>query len=150
MSSRQIAQSYSEQFAGNLSIYAVLAVPGNPGTIQMILSKTERNAQTASCSVLHSCPTHPPVLKWNHPGQTLLQTQTLDSGQYRVTSTLTFHLTRADHKKTLQCSVRYYRGQGQKASKVLQVKCECLWLHSIQMHLHVRALPCFFFGCLFF
>lgn len=136
MSSLQIAHSYWKPFAGNFSTQTVVAVPGHPKTIKIILNKTETDEQTASCSVLHSCPTYPPVLKWNHPGQTRLQTQTLEGGQYRVTSTLTFHLTRADHNKTLRCSVIYHGGQRQKVSKVLQVKCECLWLHSLQMHFH--------------
>lgn len=112
----------------------------------MTLNEAETGVKTASCSVRHSCPTHPPNFKWNHPGQTLLQTQTLENGQYRMNVTLTFHLMRSDHKKTLQCSVQYHGGRHQQVSKVLQVKCKCLRLHSLQ-NTHVYTIHIYQVKC---
>lgn len=105
----------------------VVTVAGDPDPIHLSIKEEEATgAQTASCSVLHSCPTSPPVLKWNHPGKKLAQTQTLEGGQFMVTSNLTFHPTRADHNKTLRCSVKYHGGLHRHAAKVIKVKCECL------------------------
>ncbi|XP_075882320.1 B-cell receptor CD22 isoform X2 [Nelusetta ayraudi] len=95
----------------------------DPDPIHLSIKEEEATgAQTASCSVLHSCPISPPVLKWNHPGEKLVQTQTLEGGQFMVTSDLTFHPTRVDHNKTLRCSVKYHGGLHRHAEKVINVK----------------------------
>lgn len=105
----------------------VVAVAGDPDPIHLSIKEEEATgAQTASCSVLHSCPTSPPVLNWNQPGKNLVQTQTLEGGQFMVTSNLTFHPTRVDHNKTLRCSVKYHGGLHRHAEQVINVKCECL------------------------
>lgn len=103
----------------------VVTVSGNPDPISLSVREDEATgAQTASCSVRHSCPPHPPVLKWNQPGEELVQTQALEGGQFMVTSRLTFHPTRADHNKSLRCSVEYHKGPRQQAEAVIQVKRE--------------------------
>lgn len=82
---------------------------------------------SASCSVSHSCPISPPVFTWSHSGQEHIQTQQLDNGQWEATSMLNFQPTHADNNKPLKCTVTYKGGQQQKTSKILKVKCECIW-----------------------
>uniref|UniRef100_UPI0037E8954A myelin-associated glycoprotein isoform X2 n=1 Tax=Semicossyphus pulcher TaxID=241346 RepID=UPI0037E8954A len=82
----------------------------------------EGETVTASCSVSHSCPASPPVFSWSHSGEKILQQQPLEAGQWKATSTLTFNPTRADHKKPLQCTVRYHGGKHQTVAKDLNVK----------------------------
>lgn len=82
----------------------------------------EGETVSASCSVLHSCPASPPVFEWNHTGEVHFKHQQPNSGQWNATSTLTFQPTKADHQKSLQCSVRYKGGMHRTVSKVLRVK----------------------------
>ncbi|XP_049903735.1 sialoadhesin-like [Epinephelus moara] len=101
-----------------------IAIKTEPKPISFSVKEeaVEGKIVTASCSVSHSCPTSPPVFTWSHPGQEHFQPQQLDAGQWKATSTLTFHPTSADHNKPLECTVTYKGGQHHKTSKVLKVK----------------------------
>uniref|UniRef100_A0A672GJV5 Ig-like domain-containing protein n=1 Tax=Salarias fasciatus TaxID=181472 RepID=A0A672GJV5_SALFA len=81
-------------------------------------------AVNASCSVNHSCPASPPDFTWSRGGETRLQSRQLGDGQWEATSTLTFHPSRTDHRKPLQCSVRYKGGQYQQTFRTLTVECK--------------------------
>ncbi|KAG8010163.1 Myelin-associated glycoprotein [Nibea albiflora] len=79
-------------------------------------------AVSASCSVTHSCPAVPPTFTWSHSEKAHVQHQLLEGGQWKTTSTLSFHPTSADHNKPLNCSVTYSGGQTQHKSMKLRVK----------------------------
>lgn len=111
--------------AANFSTLIVAPVTDQLDPVDLSVQEEAKGAQTAACSVSHSCPFSPPIFTWSHSGQTHLQSQQLEDGQWRATSTLTFHPTRVDHNKPLRCTVRYEGGQQHDASKVLKVKCKC-------------------------
>ncbi|XP_054478277.1 myelin-associated glycoprotein-like [Anoplopoma fimbria] len=94
----------------------------NPIRFSVKEEMIEGQTVSASCSVSFFCITSPPVFSWSLPGEQHLQTQQLDNGQWRETSTLNFHPTSADHNKLLQCNTTYKGGQQYKANRVLRVK----------------------------
>uniref|UniRef100_A0A667Z8I2 Ig-like domain-containing protein n=1 Tax=Myripristis murdjan TaxID=586833 RepID=A0A667Z8I2_9TELE len=101
---------------------AMLRVP-EAATINVKEDVEQGETVSASCSAFHSCPTNSPVFIWSHSGKMHVQSKGLDNGQWQVTSSLTFHPTRADHSKPLECTVTYQGGQQMNSSKILNVKC---------------------------
>ncbi|XP_028325973.1 myelin-associated glycoprotein isoform X4 [Gouania willdenowi] len=95
-----------------------------PSPIQFTVTEEIEEGQNVSafCSVAHSCPPSPPAFKWSHSGEENLQSQQLEHGLWNVTSTLTFQVTHADHRKPLKCTVEYKGGMHQEAYRSLQVK----------------------------
>ncbi|XP_063343283.1 myelin-associated glycoprotein-like [Pelmatolapia mariae] len=101
-----------------------ISVMGEPNPIDFSVQEEVKEGEnvSASCSVSHSCPTYPPDFHWSHPGEQHFQAQKLQNGQWKATSTLTFHSNRTDHNKSLQCRVTYQGEKHQETSKTIQVK----------------------------
>uniref|UniRef100_A0A669E083 Sialic acid-binding Ig-like lectin 14 n=1 Tax=Oreochromis niloticus TaxID=8128 RepID=A0A669E083_ORENI len=107
-------------FSNKVSISMI----GEPNPTDFFVQEEVKEGQTVSafCSVSHSCPTYPPDFHWSHSGEQHFQTQKLQNGQWKATSTLTFHSDRTDHNKPLQCRVTYHGGKQQETSKTIKVK----------------------------
>uniref|UniRef100_A0A8C5DYP8 Ig-like domain-containing protein n=1 Tax=Gouania willdenowi TaxID=441366 RepID=A0A8C5DYP8_GOUWI len=108
-----------------------------PSPIQFTVTEEIEEGQNVSafCSVAHSCPPSPPAFKWSHSGEENLQSQQLEHGLWNVTSTLTFQVTHADHRKPLKCTVEYKGGMHQEAYRSLQVKCNRVYPLIAHIHL---------------
>uniref|UniRef100_A0AAY4ESE5 Ig-like domain-containing protein n=1 Tax=Denticeps clupeoides TaxID=299321 RepID=A0AAY4ESE5_9TELE len=78
----------------------------------------------ATCSVSHSCPANPPIITWSHSGATVTHSEHLTNGEWRMTSSLTFTPTRADHKVRLYCTASYSGGKKVRTYQTLLVKCK--------------------------
>uniref|UniRef100_A0AAY4ESU7 Ig-like domain-containing protein n=1 Tax=Denticeps clupeoides TaxID=299321 RepID=A0AAY4ESU7_9TELE len=76
----------------------------------------------ATCSVSHSCPANPPIITWSHSGATVTHSEHLTNGEWRMTSSLTFTPTRADHKVRLYCTASYSGGKKVRTYQTLLVK----------------------------
>ncbi|KAL0985013.1 hypothetical protein UPYG_G00151830 [Umbra pygmaea] len=77
---------------------------------------------SASCSVVHSCPSEPPLLTWSSSKSPSVQTQQLANGQWEVTSSLTFTSSINDNNRTLVCTAEYNGGVPKSSNKTLNVK----------------------------
>lgn len=112
-----------EKYSYKENKVSITASPSpKPITIEMKEEVELGGLVSASCSALHSCPTNPPVLIWSHPGKLHVESKGHSNGQWEVTSWLSFHPTRTDHNKSLECTATYHGGQRLNSSKVLRVK----------------------------
>uniref|UniRef100_A0A3Q3X6G5 Immunoglobulin V-set domain-containing protein n=1 Tax=Mola mola TaxID=94237 RepID=A0A3Q3X6G5_MOLML len=65
-----------------------------------------------SCSVTHTCPSHPPVFSWSVPHITNKVTNALmPTGVWETTSTITFMAGAGDGVKSLNCTAISWRGK---------------------------------------
>ncbi|XP_068425817.1 uncharacterized protein, partial [Clinocottus analis] len=78
---------------------------------------------TVSCSVPHTCPTHPPEFSWSVRNLTSEVTHTSASlGIWQTTSTITFTAAGGDEAKALTCTAVWWRGKQQATTVMLSVK----------------------------
>ncbi|KAK7172108.1 hypothetical protein R3I93_004416 [Phoxinus phoxinus] len=83
---------------------------------------TSGDSVTATCTVLHSCPSDLPRINWSHDGSRSSPSQPQSHGQWKVTSyNLTFTPSREDHNKHLSCSAEF-KGKTGTGYKMLKVK----------------------------
>lgn len=78
---------------------------------------------TVSCSVTHTCSSHPPEFSWSVSDLTKEATHTMSpQGTWKTTSTITFLADGGDGEKRLTCTATYWRGRKQSSSAQLIVK----------------------------
>ncbi|XP_007232412.3 myelin-associated glycoprotein [Astyanax mexicanus] len=81
-----------------------------------------RKKVTVTCSVLHSCPSAPPRITWNHPGKESIESKKQADDQWQLTSSLSFTTTNQDNNKVLSCTAEFTGGMKVSSSKILNVK----------------------------
>ncbi|XP_044063589.1 uncharacterized protein LOC122881428 isoform X2 [Siniperca chuatsi] len=78
---------------------------------------------TVSCSVTHTCPSHPPVFSWSVPNLTSEVRHTwMPQGIWETTSTITFMPAGGDGVKILTCTAISWREKQQASTVKLTVK----------------------------
>ncbi|XP_042346437.1 uncharacterized protein LOC121946082 isoform X2 [Plectropomus leopardus] len=78
---------------------------------------------TVSCSVTHTCSSHPPEFSWSFPSLTSEVTQTTTAqGIWEMTSTITFVAAGGDGVKNLTCTANFWRGKKRASTVQLTVK----------------------------
>ncbi|KAE8288648.1 hypothetical protein D5F01_LYC12523 [Larimichthys crocea] len=80
---------------------------------------------SVSCSVTHTCPSHPPVFSWSVPNLTSEVTHTGlpgSRGSWETTSTITFMAAGGDGEKSLTCTATSWREKQQASTVKLTVK----------------------------
>ncbi|KAG1951994.1 B-cell receptor CD22-like [Pimephales promelas] len=83
---------------------------------------TSGDSVTATCTVLHSCPSDLPRVTWSHVGSHSSLSQPQSHDQWKVESyNLTFTPSSKDHDKNLSCSAEF-RGKTVTGYKRLKVK----------------------------
>nr|XP_020493058.1 myelin-associated glycoprotein-like [Labrus bergylta]XP_020493059.1 myelin-associated glycoprotein-like [Labrus bergylta] len=78
---------------------------------------------TVSCSVKHTCPSHPPLFSWSVPDISNKVTHAMtQQGIWETTSTITFMAAGRDGVKNLTCTAISWRGKKQASTVELTVK----------------------------
>ncbi|XP_035528098.1 uncharacterized protein LOC118335777 isoform X2 [Morone saxatilis] len=78
---------------------------------------------TVSCSVTHTCPSHPPVVSWSVPSLTSEVIHTsMQQGIWQTTSTISFMVAGGDGVKNLTCTAISWRDKQQANTVKLTVK----------------------------
>lgn len=78
---------------------------------------------TVSCSVVHTCSSHPPEFSWSVSVLTREATHTLlPQDTWKTTSTITFSADGGDGEKNVTCTATYWRGRQQSSTAQLTVK----------------------------
>lgn len=78
---------------------------------------------TVSCSVTHTCSSHPPEFSWSVSELTREATHTfLSQGTWKTTSTITFLADGGDGEKSLTCTATYWGNRKQSSTAQLTVK----------------------------
>lgn len=76
-----------------------------------------------SCSVTHTCASHPPEFSWSVPNLTNEVEHTMMSrGVWKITSMITFMADGGDGVKHLTCTATFWRGKQQASTVTLTVK----------------------------
>lgn len=109
---------------------------------------------TVSCSVTHTCPSHPPELSWSVSDLTREATHTMSpQGTWKTTSTITFLADGGDGEKSLTCTATYWGGKKQSSSAQLTVTgqwkplgllfCQkfCFWFCFFNLMLNLNRIP---------
>nr|XP_014267520.2 uncharacterized protein LOC101486455 isoform X2 [Maylandia zebra] len=78
---------------------------------------------TVSCSVTHTCSSHPPVFSWSVSHLTSEVSEIMMSrGTWQTTSTITFIVTEGDGVRNLTCNAIFWRNREQAHTVSLNVK----------------------------
>lgn len=78
---------------------------------------------TVSCSVTHTCSSHPPVFSWSVSHLTSEVSEIMMSrGTWQTTSTITFIVTEGDGVRNLTCNAIFWRNRQQAHTVSLNVK----------------------------
>ncbi|XP_030249186.1 uncharacterized protein LOC115567089 isoform X1 [Sparus aurata] len=103
-----------------------IVMKASPATPVMTPVPTEVDAGstiTVSCSVMHTCSSHPPEFSWSVSNVTSKVTDTsTEQGIWERTSTITFMVTGRDGVHSLTCTATFWRGKQQASSVELTVK----------------------------
>ncbi|GAA6224944.1 myelin-associated glycoprotein-like [Lates japonicus] len=119
------AEKENEKYRFNNScVFIVMkASPEKPVMTPVPAEVDAGSTISVSCSVNHTCPSHPPVFAWSVSNLTSEVTHTLTTqGVWKVTSTITFLVEGGDGVKSLTCTATFWRGKQQASTVKLNVK----------------------------
>ncbi|XP_054478238.1 Schwann cell myelin protein-like isoform X2 [Anoplopoma fimbria] len=113
----------------NSCVFIVMkASPGKPVMTSVPAEIDAGSTITVSCSVTHTCPSHPPVFSWSVPNLTNEVTHTsMPQGIWQTTSTITFVAAGGDGAKSLTCTALWWGDKQQAHTVQLTVKGLSSW-----------------------
>ncbi|XP_068592620.1 uncharacterized protein [Cebidichthys violaceus] len=136
----------------NSCVFIVMkASPGKPVMTSVPAEIYAGSTITVSCSVTHTCPSHPPVFSWSVPNLTSEVTHTsTPQGIWQTTSTITFMAAGGDGAKTLTCTAIWWRNKQQANTVQLTVKGSSSWPVAIAVPVLMVIILAAVFGVVFY
>ncbi|XP_075882200.1 uncharacterized protein LOC142888052 isoform X3 [Nelusetta ayraudi] len=132
------AEKGKDKYSFNTScVFIVMkASPEKPVMSQVPAEVDAGSTINVSCSVTHTCASHPPDFSWNVPNLTseVGHTQIL-RGVWQMTSLITFMAEGGDGVKPLTCTATFWRGKQQASTLTLTVKGTLT--HKLRTSLHI-------------
>ncbi|XP_029959554.1 uncharacterized protein LOC115397408 [Salarias fasciatus] len=119
------AEKRDDKYKFNNSCVFVLmrASPDEPAMTPVPAEADAGSTLTVSCSVAHTCPSHPPVFSWSVPNLTSAVSHTMTSrGVWEMTSTISFVAAGGDGVHSLNCTATFWGGKQQTSVVNLSVK----------------------------
>lgn len=105
------------------SISTCSASPEKPVMSQVPKEVYAGSTINVSCSVTHTCASHPPEFSWSVSNLTNEVEHTMMSrGVWQITSMITFTADGGDGVKHLTCTATFWRGKQQASTVTLSVK----------------------------
>ncbi|XP_008283248.1 uncharacterized protein LOC103359609 isoform X4 [Stegastes partitus] len=117
-------RGYEKHRFNNSCVFIVMkASPDKPVMTAVPAEVDAGSTITVSCSVAHTCQSHPPVFSWSVPNLSSEVSHTLTSrGIWETTSTITFMVAGGDGVQGLTCTATFWRGKQQASTVKLNVK----------------------------
>uniref|UniRef100_UPI003AAE7F4D uncharacterized protein isoform X1 n=1 Tax=Centroberyx gerrardi TaxID=166262 RepID=UPI003AAE7F4D len=108
----------------NSCVFIVMrASPEKPVMTPVPAEVDAGSAVSVTCSVTHTCPSHPPVFSWSVPTLTTeVKYIWKAQGIWETSSTITFMATGGDGVKNITCTALFWRGKQQASTVELNVK----------------------------
>ncbi|XP_045900128.1 uncharacterized protein LOC123967858 isoform X1 [Micropterus dolomieu] len=108
----------------NSCVFIVMkASPEKPVMTQVPTEVDAGSTITVSCSVTHTCPSHPPEFSWSVPNLTSeVRHSWTQRGIWETSSTITFMASGGDGDRNLTCTSISWRGKQQANTVKLTVK----------------------------
>uniref|UniRef100_A0AAR2L4E8 Ig-like domain-containing protein n=1 Tax=Pygocentrus nattereri TaxID=42514 RepID=A0AAR2L4E8_PYGNA len=128
------AEKGSDKYRFNHScVFIVMkATPDKPVISDLPEELEPGKRYTISCSVTHTCPSHPPTITWSIPTVKKVVSHTETSGgRWKTTSTVTYVPTGYEKEEDLICTASFWRGKKQEHSVELPLKSEYVKQQSV-------------------
>ncbi|PIO24245.1 B-cell receptor CD22 [Aquarana catesbeiana] len=105
-------------------MYLQLHVKDNPTIPELTGNKEmlEGHSETFQCSVMHTCGSNPPSLKWNKDGQTERRSEDLSGGKWKEILTIRYIPSHEDDKTQIQCTATYQNGKTSQNAATLSIR----------------------------
>ncbi|XP_029360628.1 myelin-associated glycoprotein-like isoform X2 [Echeneis naucrates] len=116
-------KGHEKYIFNNSCVFIIMkATPGKPVMSPLPKDVSAGSVITVSCSVTHTCPSHPPEFSWSIPILSsevthIMRTQDI----WEITSTITFMVAGGDGVKNLTCTAIFWRDKQQARTVQLNV-----------------------------
>lgn len=122
-----------------LHVCSFPAAPPEP-TLEQFSAATEGHPYIITCSVVHTCPTHPPTLTWSRTGEVFEVHKEVLRGYWEKRSTLTFIPGEEDDHKEITCTATFHGPKS--SSKTLKVFVKRKFLSSQKVSSNLKYRFC--------